>query len=113
MIFDFKSNQRVLLCPPHRATFVLHLLDPRTAIMTQTIAAVDSVQKASHSHVPLTQPLGLDTGSQHFALQKAVAARVSTVLMEFSKMCVEIIVKNSLHRKPHLAQPPWQLSSQP
>ena len=24
--------------------------------------------------------------------------------------CVEIIVKNSLHRKPHLAQPPWQLS---
>ena len=77
MIFDFKSNQRVLLCPPHRATFVLHLLDPRTAIMTQTIAAVDSVQKASHSHVPLTQPLGLDTGSQHFALWKVVAARVS------------------------------------
>ena len=45
--------------------------------MTQTIAAVDSVQKASHSHVPLTQPLGLDTGSQHFALWKVVAARVS------------------------------------
>ena len=77
-----------------------------------TIAAADSVVKTSHVF-NLTRPLGLDTGSQHFALQNAVAARVSTMLMELSKMCVEIIVKNSLHRKPHLAQPPWQLSSQP
>ena len=73
--------------------------------MTQTIAAVDTVLRASHSHVTLTQPLGLDTGSQHFALQKAVAVRVSMVLMELSK-CVEIIVKNSLHRNHHLSKPP-------
>ena len=65
--------------------------------MTDNIAAVDIVLRASHSHVTLTRPLGLDTGSQHFALQKAVAAMVSMVLMEMSK-CVEIIVKNSLHR---------------
>ena len=82
-----KSNQNVLLCLPHRATSVPHLLEPRTATISQTIAAADFVLRASHSHVFLTQPLGLDTGSQHFALQKAVAARVSTILMEMSKVC--------------------------
>ena len=110
--FFLKCNQNVLLCLPHRATSVPHLLEPRTATMTQTIAAVDSVLRTSHSRVTLTRPLGLDTGSQHFALQKAVAARVSTMLMELSK-CVEIIVKNSLHRFCNLTKPPWHLSSQP
>ena len=65
--------------------------------MKQTIAVVDFVLRDSHYHVSLTQPLGLDTGSQHFALQKVVAARVSTMLIEMYE-CVEIIVKDSLHR---------------
>ena len=42
-----------------------------------TIVAVANVLRTSHSHVSLTQPLELDSGSQHFALQQAVAAKVS------------------------------------
>ena len=90
LYFDFflQSNQNVLLCLPPRATSVPHLLEPKTATTLLTIAAADFVLRTSHSHVFIvTQPLGLDTGSQHFALQKAVAARVSTVLMEMSKVC--------------------------
>ena len=90
MISFCRFDQNVLLCLLYRATSVSHLLEPRTAtIMTQGIAAADIVLRASHSHVTLTQPLELDTGSQHVALQKAVAARVSMVLMEFSKMCFD------------------------
>ena len=110
--FFLKSNQNVLLCLPHRATFVPHLLEPWTATTLVTIAAADIVLRTSHSRVSLTRPLGLDTGSQHFALQKAVAVMVSTVLMELSK-CVLIIVKDSLHRSYHLPQLPLWLSSQP
>ena len=69
--------KNVLLCPLHRATFVLHLLECRTATLLVTIAAVATVLRASRAHVSLTRPLGLDTGSQHYALQKAVALRVS------------------------------------
>ena len=105
LISFIQSNQNVLLCLPHRATSVLHLLEHRTAITLVTIAAVDSVLRTSHSHVTLTRPLGLDAGSQHFALQKVVAARVSTVLMELSKPCVLIIVKDTLHRCGHLTPP--------
>ena len=56
---------------------MLHLLEPRIATILVTIAAVANVLRTSHSHVSLTQPLELDSGSQHFALQKAVAAKVS------------------------------------
>ena len=59
------------------ANFVFHLLKPRIAIITQTIAAVAIVLKRLHSLVSLTRPLELDSGNQHFALQKAVAAKVS------------------------------------
>ena len=45
--------------------------------MLVTIAAVAIVLRTSHSHVSMTQPLELDSGSQHFALQQAVAAKVS------------------------------------
>ena len=69
-------DQNVLLCRPHLVTFVSHLLEPRTAIIPVTVAAAASVLRASHSHVSLTQPLGLDSGCHHFALQKAAAARV-------------------------------------
>ena len=104
--FFFKSHQNVLLCLPHRATSVLHLLEPRIATITPTIAAAAIVLRtSSHSCVSrLTQPLGLDSGSQHFALQQAVAARVSA--MDF----VEIIVKNSFQRCGHLTKLSWQLS---
>ena len=73
----FLPNQIVLLCLPHRATCVLHLLEPWIATMTRTIAAAANALKTSHSHVLLTQPLELDSGRQHFALQQAVAAKVS------------------------------------
>ena len=73
----FQFNQNVLLCLPHQATSVLHLLEPWIATILLTIAAVVNVLRTSHSHVPMTQPLELDSGSQHFALQKAVAAKVS------------------------------------
>ena len=47
------------------------------ATILVTIAAAAIVLRNSQFHVSLTQRLGLDTGSQHFALQKAVAVKVS------------------------------------
>ena len=49
------------------------------AIMTAatTNVAATNVLRLSASHVSLTQSLGLDAGSQHFARKKAVAAKVS------------------------------------
>ena len=82
----FQRNQNVLLCLPHQVTSALHLMEPRIATIPLyhqtagpllTIAAVANVLRTSHSHVLLTQPLELDSGSQHFALQQAVAAKVS------------------------------------
>ena len=73
--FDF--DQHALLCLPHLVTCVSHLLELWTASMTKTIAAAAVVFKASHSHVTPTQSLKLDVGSQHFAPQRAVAAKVS------------------------------------
>ena len=68
----------VLLCLPHMATFVSHLLESRIATTLPTIAAAAFVLRTSHSHVLIvTQSLEPDSGSQHFALQQAVAARVS------------------------------------
>ena len=67
----------VLLSLQHLVTFVSHLLEPRIATMTMTIAAAAIVLRTSQFHVSLTQPLGLDAGTQHFALQKAVAVTVS------------------------------------
>ena len=58
--------------------FVSHLLEPMIATMLSTIAAAAFVLRTSHSHVFIvTQPLELDSGSRHFALQKAVAVKVS------------------------------------
>ena len=45
--------------------------------MTPTIAAAAIVLRTSDFRVSLTLPLGLDSGSRHFALQKAVAVKVS------------------------------------
>ena len=56
---------------------MLHLLEPWIATILVIIAAVTKVLRTSHSHVLLTQPLELESGSQHFALQQAVAAKVS------------------------------------
>ena len=68
----------VLLYLPYMATFVSHLLESRIVTMLSTIAAAANAPRTSHSHVLIvTQPLELDSGSQHFALQQAVAARVS------------------------------------
>ena len=64
----------VLLSLQHLVNFVTHLLP---ATMTMTIAAAAIVLRTSQFHVSLTQPLGLDSGTQHFALQKAVAVTVS------------------------------------
>ena len=61
----------------HLATFVSHLLEPCIATILVTIAAAAIVLRTSRFHVSLTQPLGLDAGSQHFALQKAVAVKVN------------------------------------
>ena len=77
MIVEFISNQNVLFCLPILLTFVFHLLEPRIAITLPTIAAVAIVLTASHSLVSLTRSLELDSGNHHFALQKAVAAKVS------------------------------------
>ena len=78
MIVEFISNQNVPLFLTNLATSVFHLLEPRIAITLPTIAAVAIVLTASPSLVsPLTRSLELDSGNQHFALQKAVAAKVS------------------------------------
>ena len=77
VIVDFISNQNVLLCLPILLTFVFHLLEPKIAVTRPTIAAVAIVLTASHSLVSLTRSLELESGTHHFALQKAVAARVS------------------------------------
>ena len=65
-----------LLSLPHLATFVSHLLEPRIATIP-TIAAAAIVLGTIQFHVSLTQPLVLDAGTQHFALQKAVAVKVN------------------------------------
>ena len=77
MIVEFISNQNVLLCLPILLTFVFHLLEPKIAVTRPTIAAVAIVLTASPSLVSLTRSLELDSGNQHFALQKAAAAKVS------------------------------------
>ena len=81
--FIFQSNQNVLLCLPHRATSVLHLLEPRSA-STRALEAMSTAAAADVAFtllVLLIRPLDPDSGSQRFALQKVVAARVSTVLI--------------------------------
>ena len=77
IVDEFISNQNVLVSLLILATSVFHLLEPRIAITLPTIAAVAIVLTASPSLVSLTRPLELDSGNQHFALQKAVAAKVS------------------------------------
>ena len=66
----------VLLCLQNLATFVYHLLEPRIATIPN-IAAATIVLRTSHFLVSPTLPLELDSGSRHFALQKAVAVKVS------------------------------------
>ena len=106
MIVEFISNQNVLLCLPNLATFVFHLLEPRIAITLPTIAAVAIALTASPSLVsPMTRSLELESGNQHFALQKAVAAKVSGD--EKRPKCI------FFHRCCHLAKLPWQLPRQP
>ena len=61
-------DQNVLICRPLLATFVLLLLEPRTATILVTIAAATSVQQAPHSHAHPTQSPGLDFGSGLSAL---------------------------------------------
>ena len=106
LIVDLISNQNVPLSLHTLVAFVLHLLEPRIAIILPTIAAVAIVLTASPSLVsPLTRSLELDSGNtQHFALQKAVAAKVSGD--ESGKMFL-------FHRCCHLAKPPWRLPRQP
>ena len=109
MIVDFISNQNVPLYLPNLATCVFHLLEPRIAITLPTIAAVAIVLTASPSLVsPLTRSLELDSGNQHFALQKAVAARVSGG-DRFGKIILSSILKTLYHRYCHLTELPWQL----
>ena len=74
--FTFNLLQNVLLSLQHLATFVSHLLELCIAAIL-TIAAAAIVLGTIQFHVSLTQPLGLDAGSQHFALQKAVAVKVN------------------------------------
>ena len=84
---------------------MLHLLEPSIAaiMLLVTIVAVANVLRASHSYVPLTQPLELDAGSQYFALQKAVAVRVSYG-DRIAKVCGDIYYceKTLLHRCSNL-----------
>ena len=128
--FFFPFNQNVLLCLPHQATSVLHLLEPWIATILLTIAAAASVLRASHSHVLLTQPLELDSGSQHFALQKAVAAKVSggdsivlslfhewedgNAILSGGEKCPTFSFSSNTpcHRCGHLTKLPWQLPKQ-
>ena len=77
LIVDLISNQNVPFSLHTLVAFVLHLLEPRIAIILPTIAAVAIVPTASPSLVPLTRPLELDSGNRHFALQNPVAAKVS------------------------------------
>ena len=77
IVDEFISNQNVLVSLLILATSVFHLLEPRIAITRPTIAAVAIALTASPSLVSLTRPLELDSGNHHFALQKAVAAKVS------------------------------------
>ena len=56
-----------------------HLLVIATMMVATTNAAAANVLRLSDSHASLTKSLGLDAGSQTFALKalKAVAAKVS------------------------------------
>ena len=51
--FFLKSNQNVLLCLPHRATSVLHLLEPRTATMRASSTTLEAMSTAAAAGVTL------------------------------------------------------------
>ena len=70
-------DQSALPCPHRQPTSVLNQVEPKSATTTRTLAAADFVLRISHSPVPSTQPLVLESGSHHFALQMAVAVKVS------------------------------------
>ena len=55
----------------------------------ETIAVANSVQHLPHSHVPLTQSLGLDCGTGHSALQEAVGVRVREVFQKYGELVKE------------------------
>ena len=80
---------------------------------TASVAAA-IVLRLSVSHVNLTQSLGLDAGSQHFAQKMAVAAKVREVkrkflkfpLLEFKHLCTGEVSSplNPLQNKPDALQ---------
>ena len=76
--FQLLFLQTVLLCRLLQATYVLHLLEPWSALTIQTYAAAAAVLRTSLSLVLQTHSLGLEYGIQHFALQMDVAVRVSS-----------------------------------
>ena len=61
---------------------------------SKIIAAAEIVLRRSHSHVSLTQSLGLDTGSQRFALQKDVKA--VQVKLDLAKCSLTHWTQNSI-----------------
>ncbi len=108
--FTFNLNQDVPLSPRYRPSFVLHLLETRIAsILILIIVVVALVLRTSHSLVFTIRPLELDTGSQHCALQKDVALRVSGG-DGFDELFWNPILMNIYDRCCHLAKSPWQLS---
>ena len=115
-------TQIVLHSLQNMANFVYHLPESRIAIITQTIAAVAIVLRTSRSHVSLTQPLGLGSGSQHFALYRAVAGRVGVefystwgamMTLYIMFLSVRSSWKTSSHRWSHLVKLPRPLSYEP
>ena len=88
-----------------------HLLEACIASILVTIAAAANVLRVLYSHVLLTRSLELESGSQHFAPQEAVAARVSGG-DEIVNICRSIIVKLSFHRYCELTKLPWVLSNE-
>ena len=80
---------------------------PKTANMNTlaTIAAAAGAHFGSALLVFSIQQLELEHGSHHFALQEDVAARVSGGESRQNS--------SFFHRCCHLAEPPWQLPTQP
>ena len=81
-----------------------------TMMAATTSVAAANVLRLSVSHVSLTQSLGLDAGSQHFARKKGVAAKVRVVkrkslkfpLFHFKHLCTGEFSSPPYQEQPYM-----------
>ena len=110
---NVKCQQAVRPAAPRAASCLLPMQRRITHWRITAVAASVWIHSGSALPVSSTQQLEPDSGSRYqFALQKAVAARVSGG-DRFDKMFLNSILKTLYHRQCHLTKLPQQLPKQP